>query len=137
MDKFKHTTVKYVSGDREARLQANSPEFRKMTALDEEEQYFELELAKQSITMTLPIQVAFFVLQYAKLLILAYFYSFLDVYLDRSCFELISMDTVSIIKFCTHLKLYTLEILKYLFFSVHLIPMFYSTGQLLLCTQHT
>ncbi len=97
MDKFKHTTVKYVSGDREARLQANSPEFRKMTALDEEEQYFELELTKPSITMSLPIQVAFFVLQYAKLLILAYFYSFLDVYLDRSCFELISMDTVSII----------------------------------------
>ncbi len=70
MDKTKHTNIKYISGSRQASLFANRPEFRKMTALNEEEEYFELELTKPSITMTLPIQVAFFVLQYAKLLIL-------------------------------------------------------------------
>ncbi len=71
MDKFKHSTVKYISGGDQARLQANAPEFRKMTALDEEQEYYELELAKTNITMNIPIQVAFFVLAYAKLLILA------------------------------------------------------------------
>ena len=43
-----------------------------MTALDEEQEYYELELAKTNITMNIPIQVAFFVLAYAKLLILAW-----------------------------------------------------------------
>ena len=99
MDKFKHTDVKYISGEREACLLANAPEFRKMVTLDEENQYYEIELARSSIKMNIPIQIAKFVLDYAKLLIVSYYYSFLDRYLDRSDFEMVSMDTVWISRF--------------------------------------
>ncbi len=63
MDKMKHSDIKYVRSEREACLLVNRPEFRKMNLLDEEEQLFEMELTKPSITLNIPIQIAFFVLQ--------------------------------------------------------------------------
>lgn len=41
------------------------------------------------------IQLGFFVLQYAKLRMLQFYYDFLDQYIDRSDFEFMEMDTDS------------------------------------------
>ena len=43
----------------------------------------------------MPLQVGFFVYQYAKLRMLQFYYDFLDKYIDRSDFEYCEMDTDS------------------------------------------
>ncbi len=45
--------------------------------------------------MDLSIQGAFWILNLAKLMMLAYYYNLLDKYLDRSDFSLLEMDTDS------------------------------------------
>lgn len=50
-------------------------------------------MAKKKIVHNMPIQLGFFVLQYAKLRMLQFYYDFLDQYIDRSDFELMEMDT--------------------------------------------
>ena len=50
---------------------------------------------KKTIKLNLPIQVGFFVYQYAKLRMLQFYYDFLDKYLDRSDFQMCEMDTDS------------------------------------------
>ena len=52
-------------------------------------------LTKKTIKLNLPIQVGFFVYQYAKLRMLQFYYDFLDKYLDRSDFQMCEMDTDS------------------------------------------
>lgn len=44
-------------------------------------------MAKTKIKLDLPIQLGYFILKYAKLRILEFYYDFMDVYLDRSDFE--------------------------------------------------
>ena len=63
--------------------------------LDPEEQYYELEMAKRKIKLDLPIQLGYFILQYAKLCMLEFYYDFMDVYVDRTNFEYCEMDTDS------------------------------------------
>ncbi len=67
MDKTKHRDVKYVQGENETCMKVNDPLFRKLDCLDEEEQYYEVEMAKRKIKLDLPIQLGYFILQYAKL----------------------------------------------------------------------
>ena len=45
--------------------------------------------------MNLPIQIGFFVYQYAKLRMLEFYYNFMDKFIDRSDFEYCEMDTDS------------------------------------------
>ena len=52
-------------------------------------------LTKKTIKLNLPIQVGFFVYQYAKLRMLQFCYDFLDKYLDRTDFQMCEMDTDS------------------------------------------
>ena len=65
MDKTKHEEVKYVEGVDAACLQVNESRFRSLTELSEA--YFEIGMAKKHITLDLPIQLGYFVLQHAKL----------------------------------------------------------------------
>ena len=95
MDQTKHRNIKYVEGENKACFEINKPQFRQTTCLDETDQYYEIELAKKNIKLDLPIQLGFFILQYAKLRMLEFYYDFLDSYVDRSDFEYIEMDTVS------------------------------------------
>ena len=46
--------------------------------------------------MDLPIQIGFFVYQYAKLRMLEFYYDLIDKFLDRSDFEYCEMDTDSV-----------------------------------------
>ena len=95
MDKTKHRAIKYVQGENETCLKVNDPLFQKLECLDEEEQYYEVEMAKRKIKLDLPIQLGYYILQYAKLRMLEFYYDFMDVYVDRADFEYCEMDTDS------------------------------------------
>ena len=95
MDKTKHSEVKYVQGENETCLKINDPLFRNLECLDQEEQYYEVDMAKRKIRLDLPIQLGYFILQYAKLRMLEFYYDFMDCYVDRSDFEYCEMDTDS------------------------------------------
>ncbi|XP_033729708.1 uncharacterized protein LOC117318890 [Pecten maximus] len=93
MDKSKHTNIKYVRGETNACNAINDPRFKDLHQLDED--IFEVENAKRTITYDLPIQLGYFILQYAKLRMLEYYYDFMDVFVDRSDFAYCEMDTDS------------------------------------------
>ena len=54
-----------------------------------------MEKAKEKLEFNLPIQIGFFILQYAKLRMLQFYYDCLDVYVDRADFQYCKMDTDS------------------------------------------
>jgi hypothetical protein len=54
-----------------------------------------VEKAKEKLELNLPIQIGFFILQYAKLRMLQFYYDCLDVYIDRADFQYCEMDTDS------------------------------------------
>ena len=93
MDKSKFQTVKYVKTSQKAKILANNRRFRRMNELDDE--VYEAELAKSRISLNLPMQAGFFILQLAKLRMLEFYYDVLDYYVDRKDFELCTMDTDS------------------------------------------
>ena len=93
MSKKKHRFIQYVQGENETCLKINDLRFRNLDCLDPKEQYYELEMAKQKITLDLPIQLGYFILQYAKLRMLEFYYDFMYVYVDRGDFEYCEMDT--------------------------------------------
>ena len=93
MNKLKHSCVEYVEGETEACKKANEPTFKAMTDLGDD--YFEVEMQKKRITLDLPIQIGYFILQYAKLKMLD-FYVFLTKYVEKSDFQMLQMDTDSL-----------------------------------------
>ena len=93
MDQEKFQSVKYVQG--EAMMEANLPQFKKLTPLLEEEEYYEIEKDKKSLRMNLPIQIGYFILQYAKLRMLQLYYDFMLKFVNRDDFEYCEMDTDS------------------------------------------
>ena len=76
-------------------LEANKPQFKKLTTLIEKDEYFQVEKAKEKLDINLPIQIGYFILQYAKLRMLQFYYDYLDVYVDRADFAYCEMDTDS------------------------------------------
>lgn len=95
LDKTKHRDIEYVQGENETSLKVNESRFRKLECLDQEEQYYEIEMAKRRINLDLPVQLGYFILQYAKLRMLEFYYDFMDVYVSREDFEYCEMDTDS------------------------------------------
>lgn len=95
MDQDKFQSVIYVEGEGRAMLEANKPQFRKMTALLAEEEFFEVEKSKKELRMNLPVQIGHFILQYGKLRMLQFYFDFLDVYVERENFAYCEMDTDS------------------------------------------
>lgn len=95
MDQEKFNTVKYVRGDDEVAMEFNVPQFKKLEVLSDQEEYFEVTKAKDSIRLNLPVQIGYFILQYAKLHMLQFYYDFVDKFVDRSDFQYCEMDTDS------------------------------------------
>ena len=95
MDQEKFQDVGYVKGEGCAMMEANLPQFKKLTQLAEEDDYYEIEKAKETLRLNLPIQLGYFILQYAKLHMLQFYYDFMDTYVDRADFEYCEMDTDS------------------------------------------
>ena len=60
---------------------------------------FQVQSKKKTIKRDLPIQIGFFVYQYAKLRMLDFFYNVIDRYMDRSDYEMLEMDTGNFIVF--------------------------------------
>ena len=60
----------------------------------------ELTRAPQSTKINLPIQIAFFVYQYAKLRMLQFYRDFMLEHFDRRDFQYVSMDTGQYFKTC-------------------------------------
>ena len=50
---------------------------------------------KKTVTYALPVHVGFFVLQYAKMRILQFYYDFTNRYMERPLFQYCKMDTDS------------------------------------------
>ena len=91
-NKEKHLCVKYVDSEQAQEL-INDKRFKAVNEINEN--LYEVEMMKQLIRMDLPLQIGFFVYQYAKLKMLAFYYDFLDYYIDRQNFEYCEMDTDS------------------------------------------
>ena len=91
-NKALHTNIKSCNNT-EASNYINEPLFRDLDEIGDD--LYEVTMAKKTIKEDLPIQIGFFVYQYAKLRMLQFYYDFLDVFLDRSDFQYIEMDTDS------------------------------------------
>ena len=66
-------------------LQAvNEPQLRKLMNLDEKRQFFKLQSVKDRIIMDVPIQLAVFVLNFAKFRLLAFTYDEIDRLVNHS-----------------------------------------------------
>ena len=91
-DQGRHRDVKYV-GERDAAKLVNDKRFRALNELDPTT--YEVEMAKGTIAFNLPLQIGFFVYQYAKLRMLEFYYACIDKYVDRSDYEYCEMDTDS------------------------------------------
>ena len=57
--------------------------------------YYEVEKTKQKIYLHLPIHLGVFILNYAELRMLEFYYDFFDYYLPREDFEMVEMYTDS------------------------------------------
>ena len=89
----KHTDVKYTDQEK-AQKHVNDPLFRKLTPLTES--VFEVEMAKSKLNWNLPLQIGFFVYQYAKLRMLQFHYDMIDRFVSREDYQLCEMDTDSL-----------------------------------------
>ena len=93
MAKEKHTKISYTRHRHETQLKINDPRFRTLSELEDD--VFEIEMAKLHINLDLPIQLGFFILQYAKQRMLEFYFDFLDVFVGRDNFAGGQMDTDS------------------------------------------
>jgi hypothetical protein len=93
-NKLRHKDISYVKGFEEASKAINTPLFDKLSEISRD--YYEIEKFKRKYQLNLPIQVGYFILQYAKLRMLQFYYDFFDRYLDRTTFQALEMDTDSL-----------------------------------------
>lgn len=84
MDKTKHSNTCYFKGNIKHSQAVNKPQFWKLSCFHEEEEFYEVEFAKDGIKLDVPIQIALFILNLAKLRMLQFHYDFLDRLVDRS-----------------------------------------------------
>lgn len=90
--KKRHWEVKFCNEASVHHL-INTPFFRQLDPIDKDT--YEVQSFKKVIRLDLPIQVGFFVYQYAKLRMLEFYFDCIDKYLDRSDFQYSEMDTDS------------------------------------------
>ena len=91
-NKETHLNISYCD-ESAVGMAVNDPHFRKLDVLDDN--FYEISKTKKSIKLNLPMQIGFFVYQYAKLHMLSFYYDFMDKFLDRADFEYCEMDTDS------------------------------------------
>ena len=88
----RHRVVK-VADETDAPCLVNDDHFRALHDLGDG--VYEVELTKKTISLNLPIQIGFFVYQYAKLRMLQFYYDFLVKFVHLTDFEMCEMDTDS------------------------------------------
>ena len=93
IDFEKYLNIKYVDGFRNAAFAVNNPRFVRLNELSDD--IYETEMHKVNIKMNMPIQIAFAVLNLAKLFLLKFYYEFLLKFVGRENFEYLETDTDS------------------------------------------
>ena len=88
----RHRDVNYCT-EKAASLMVNDRRFRKLDVVHDD--VYEIEMNKKTVTYTLPVHVGFFVLQYAKMRMLQFYYDFINRYMERPLFQYCEMDTDS------------------------------------------
>ena len=88
----RHRNVNYCTKKTASRL-INNKRFRQLEIVVNDA--YEIEMSKRTVTYTLPVHVGFFVLQYAKMRMLQFYYDFIDIYVERPLFQYCEMDTDS------------------------------------------
>ena len=71
----------------------NNKHFRQLDVVTDNA--YEIEMGKGVVTYTLPLHIGFIVYQYAKLLMLQFYYDFIDRYVERPLFQYCDIDTDS------------------------------------------
>ena len=103
-NKTRYTDVRYIDCKLEAQKIIAQWNFKNMTELesvdfdaisDTDDYLCEIETIKPRVVWDLPIQIGFFVYQYAKLCMLRFYFDCLCYYIDKSQFQLTEMDTDS------------------------------------------
>ncbi|XP_066265252.1 uncharacterized protein [Branchiostoma lanceolatum] len=92
-NKEKQSDVCYCDSDVTATQKINYPCFRMITEVVDG--FYEIETGKRRIKYDLPLQIGFFVYQYAKLRMLQFYYDFMLKFVDVSDFQYCEMDTDS------------------------------------------
>ena len=93
INKTKHCNVKYMKDTGKVAKLINSSNFKHMENMSNG--IFEVEMYKRKVILDTPIQIGFFILQYAKLRMLQFYHDCLVKYLISDSFELTEMDTDS------------------------------------------
>ena len=93
MDRSRHTVTKYLN-DEKTHSAINSKMFKRLNHITD--QLYEVELVKSEIYNREPIIVGFFILQYAKLRRLEFYYNFFKKFCDTDKCEELEMDTDSL-----------------------------------------
>ena len=88
----RHREVQFCEETKASRL-INKPFFRQIEQIDENT--FEVQSCKKKIKLNLPMQIGFFVNQYAKLRMLQLYFDFMDKYLDGRDLQYCEMETDS------------------------------------------
>lgn len=85
-----HRRINYVTDSSKL---VRKPQFRKCVPIDDSIE--EVESVKKNVRWSLPLQIGYFVYQYAKLRMLQFYYDCLLNYVQKEDFELLEMDTDS------------------------------------------
>ena len=93
MNKDGHCKVSFVNQKFKGCLMVNDKKFKELNKLTED--VAEVVMGKHSIVQDTPIQLGKFILDYAKLRMLQFYYDFLDYFIDRKHWEYAEMDTDS------------------------------------------
>ena len=88
----RHRNVQYCTKAGTSSL-INNKLFRQLEVVTDSA--YEIEMSKGVVTYTLPLHIGFFVYHYAKLLMLQFYYDFVDRYVERPLFQYCEMDTDS------------------------------------------
>ena len=91
-NKDKHHDIVYFN-ESEIGIEIMDEHFFNLTEIPDG--YHEVEKTKKKINLDLPIHLGVFILNYAKLRMLEFYYDFLVYYLHREDFEILKMDTDS------------------------------------------
>ena len=88
----RHRDVNYCT-EKAASAMINGRRFQPLDVVVDDA--YEIEMNKTTVTYALPVHVGFFVLQYAKMHMLQFYYDFINRYLERPLFQYCEMDTDS------------------------------------------
>ncbi len=89
----KYRNYKIIDSKPKAQKLVNSPRFVNLEELEDD--LYEFEMQKKSVKITIPLQIGYFILQYAKLFMLMFFYDFITVFFKKCDYQLMSTDTDS------------------------------------------